>query len=73
MPFRLIFWQYCPQNLWHFEDEDVPITGPKQFVYYIEFIIYKQGYVKKKTKSEFHVLIWYRVLQNLDVFLEDLL
>ena len=32
-----------------------------------------QGIWKKKIKSESHVIEWFSVLQNLDVFLENLL
>ena len=37
-PFFADILKFCPQNLWHFKDEDVPIKCPKELLYDIEFI-----------------------------------
>ena len=65
-PFWLIFFKFCPQNLWHFED--VPLKCPKQFLYHTEFICSRA--CAEKCKSEFPVFCWFPDLHNLDVFLE---
>ena len=63
------FFIFCPQILWH--SEDIPIKCPKQCLCYIEFICRRA--CAKKIKSEFHVSSWLPGLQNLNVFLENLL
>ena len=63
-----VFW-FCPQNLQNFED--VPIKCSEQFLHYIELICRRS--CEKKFKSEFHFFSSFSGLQNLDVFLENLL
>ena len=41
--------------------------------FYIILSSYVEGHVKKKFKSAFHVVGWFPGLQNVDVFLENLL
>ena len=64
--FADFFSNFCPLNLWHFED--VPIKCPKQLLYYTEFTCRKT--LAKKFKPEFRVFCWFPGLQNLDGFLK---
>ena len=66
MDFLADFFEFGPQNLWHFED--VPIKFPKQFLYHIEFICRRA--CEKNIKFEFHVFGWFPGHQNLDVQVE---
>ena len=67
--FSADFFKFSPQNLLHF---DILKMLSAQNNFYISLNSYVKGHVKKeKIKFEFHG--WFPGLQNLDVFLENLL